>query len=117
MGVIDQRKAPLMLHLLPKSHAIPDSFAPVVEATDCAASAERPAAAPVVITEQEVLFSTAAAVSVPAAVVSHRHWPGAAFFSAVGHIRLRLPEARPHCPRCEGSYFEAARMSRAMEHL
>lgn len=106
-----------MLHLLPRSDPIPDSLVLVVEPAPCTASSEQHAAAPVVITEQEVSFMTAAVVSVPAAVVSRRHWPRARLLTAVGHIHIALPEARPHRPRCEGSYFEAARMSRAMEHL
>jgi hypothetical protein len=49
--------------------------------------------------------------------VAHRHWPGAAFVTAIGHIHIRLPEPRPSYPPHEASYFEAGEMSRLMEHL
>jgi hypothetical protein len=101
---------PHMLHLLRKPPA------PDVEPAPSAVSSKRHALAPVLITEQEVLFKSAAAVSVPPAT-THRHWPGAAFIKAIGHIRIRLPEPRRIDRRREASYFEAARMSRLMEHL
>jgi hypothetical protein len=68
------------------------------------------------MTEQEVLFKTAAALSVPPAT-THHHWPGTGFITAIGHIHIQLPEPRPIYPRREASYFDAARMSRMMEHL
>ena len=49
--------------------------------------------------------------------VTHRHWPGAAFITAIGHIHIRLPEPRPSYPPHEASYFEAGEMSRLVEHL
>ena len=49
--------------------------------------------------------------------VTHRHWPGGAFITAIGHIHIRLPEPRPSYPPHEASYFEAGEMSRLMEHL
>lgn len=70
----------------------------------------------VLVTEQEVAFSTGAAMSAPAPARHHR-WLGATLIAAIGHIRVRLPERRPIYPRREGSYFEAARMSRAMDRL
>ncbi|MCW2655317.1 MAG: hypothetical protein QOE41_2078 [Mycobacterium sp.] len=70
----------------------------------------------VLVTEQEVVFGTAAAVLVPPAT-THRHWPGTRLIAAVGRIHIRLPEPRPIYPRWEASYFEVARMSRAMDHL
>ncbi len=105
-----------MLHLLPKSHSLPDPPAPDGEPTPSAVSSTRHASTPVLITEQEVLFKTAAAVSVTPAT-THHHWPGAALMTAIGHIHIRLPEPRPIYSRREASYFEAARMSRLMEHL
>ena len=59
------------------------------------------------------------ATPVPTAppAVTHRHWPGAAFITAIGHIHIRLPEPRPSYPPHEASYFEAGEMSRLMEHL
>jgi hypothetical protein len=101
---------PYMLHLLHKPPA------PDVEPAPSAVSSERHASAPVLITEQQVLFMSAAAISVPPAT-THRHWPGAAFITAIGHVRIRLPEPRRIDQRREASYFEAGRMSRLMEHL
>ena len=71
---------------------------------------------PVLISEQEVVFSTAAAALVPPAT-THRHWPGATLFAVVHRIHVALPEPRPIYPRREASYFEAARMSRQMDHI
>jgi len=105
-----------MLHLLPKLHSLPDPSAPDVEPAPSAVSATRHASAPVPIAKQQVLFKAAAAVPVPPAV-THRHWPGAAFITAIGHIRIRLPEPRPSYPPHEASYLEAGEMSRLMEHL
>lgn len=53
----------------------------------------------------------------PLAAVAHRHWPGPAFITAIGHIHIRLPEPRPSYPTHEASYYEAGEMSRLMEHL
>ena len=105
-----------MLHLLPSFDSLPDPPAPDVEPAPSTVSSTRHASAPVLITEQEVLFKGAATVSVPPAT-THRHWPGAAFITAIGHIHIGLPEPRPIYPRREASYFEAGRMSRLMEHL
>lgn len=105
-----------MLHLLPKSHSLPDPPARDVEQTPSAVSSTRHASAPVLITEQEVLLKTAAALSV-APATTHRHWPSAALITAIEHIHIRLPEPRPIYPRREGNYFEAGRVSRLMEHL
>lgn len=71
---------------------------------------------PVLITEQEVLFSTASAVLVPPAT-TRRHWPGTRFIAAIRHIHIALPEPRPIYPRLGGGYFDSARMSREMDHL
>jgi hypothetical protein len=105
-----------MLHLLPKAHSLPKPPASDVEPAPSAVSSTPPASAPVLVTEQEVLFKSAAALSVPPEA-THRHWPGAAVITAIGHIHIRLPEPRPIYPRREASYFEAGRMSRLMEHL
>jgi len=74
------------------------------------------AEAPILITEQEVLFNTAAATLVRPAT-NPRHWPGTALFAAGRRIHIRLPEPRPIYPRLERSYFETARMSRLMDRL
>jgi hypothetical protein len=99
-----------MLHLLSK---------PTVSDAGSTSSEDRTeqnVSIPVLITEQEVVFSTAAAKLLPPATV-HRQRRGTTFIAAIGHIHIRLPEPRPLCPRREASYFQDARMSRLMEHL
>jgi hypothetical protein len=70
----------------------------------------------VLVTENEVLLSTAAAISVPPATARHRRL-GATLIAAIGRIHIQVPEPRPRYPRREANYFEAARMSRAMDRL
>lgn len=100
-----------MAHLLAGSPATAD-VGPAPPAVD---STQR-TPTPVLITEHEVAFNTAAAASV-APAVTRRHWPGASLIAAIGRIHLALPEPRPHYPRREASYFEGARMSRLMDRL
>jgi hypothetical protein len=95
-----------MLHLLSKPAA------PAIGPTPSAVSATTP----VLISEHEVVFSTAVAAVAPPAT-THRHWPAARLIAAVSHIHIALPEPRPIYPRVEASYFEAARLSRQMDHL
>jgi hypothetical protein len=100
-----------MSHLLSGSTATPD----VGSAPSAVGSAQR-SPARVLVTEQKVVFSTAAAVSVlPAA--TRRRWLGARLIAAVGRVHIGLPAPRPRYPRREPNYFEAARMSRCMDHL
>lgn len=74
----------------------------------------------VLVTEQEVLLSSAAAISTPATPRHRRH--GAmltaltALTAAIDHLHIRLPEPRPIYRR-EAIYFETARMAREMDHL
>ena len=72
--------------------------------------------APVLITEKEVTFNTAAAALAPPATTP-RHWPGTTLIAAMAHIHVGLPAPRPIRPRREASYFVTARMSRLMDHL
>lgn len=72
-----------------------------------------PTPAPALITEQQVAFSKAAA----AAAVATRRWSHPAPMARLGRILTELTQPRPSCPRREPSYFEAARMSRAMDRL
>lgn len=99
-----------MLHLLSKSTA------PDIGPAPSRVSSKRHASTPVLISEPEVLFSTAAAAFVPPAT-THRLWPGTRLIAALGRIHIGLPKPRPHHPRREASYFEEARMSRQMDHL
>jgi hypothetical protein len=68
--------------------------------------------APVLITEQEVLFGTRAAISPHRASLPHR-WIGAVRTAA---ISLRLPPPREHYPTDLG-YLERSRMAREMDRL
>jgi hypothetical protein len=99
-----------MSHLLPGSTATPG-----IGAAPSAVGTTQRSPAPVLVTEQEVAFSTAAAISVPPATTRRR--PGARLIAAIGRIHITLPEPRPHYPRREPNYFGAARMSREMDHL
>ena len=87
-----------------------------VVSRDTETTLERSRPAPVLISEQEVLLSTAAARFVAPAMIT-RHWRGAALIEAIGRIHIGLPEPRPCYPRRTASYFEGARMSREMDHL
>ncbi len=99
-----------MLHLLSKTAApgVGPAFTPV--------SGTRHASTPALISEQEVVFSTAAAAILSPAT-THGHWRVTRLIAAIGHIHIGLPEPRPLYPRREASYFEGARMSRQMDHL
>jgi hypothetical protein len=68
---------------------------------------------PVLITENQVGFSTAAA----APVGSTRRWLDTTLIDGLGPIHTALKQSRPHHPRRELAYFEASRMSRAMDRL
>jgi hypothetical protein len=68
----------------------------------------------VLITEQEVAFSTAAALSVPPARTRRRRLSGPLIAARL--ILTAPPEPRPHY-RHEPGYFERARMSREMDRL
>ena len=99
-----------MSHLLPGSTVTADvgSTPPAVDSTQRSPTQ-------VLVTEQEVAFATAAAISVPPATTRRRL--GVRLIAAIGHIHIALPEPRPLYPRRERNYFEAARMSREMDHL
>jgi cytochrome P450 len=70
---------------------------------------------PVLITEQQVVFSTAAALSAPPAT-TRRRWLSPTLIAAIRRV-LAPPDPKPHHPRRELNYFEAARMSREMDRL
>ena len=69
--------------------------------------------APVVVTENQVAFSTAAA-AVP---TTRRRWLDTTPLGGLGRILTALTQSLPHRPRRQLAYFEAARMSRAMDRL
>jgi hypothetical protein len=70
--------------------------------------------APVLITENQVAFSTAAAA--PVASI-RRRWPGTTLMGGLGRILTALTQPRPLYPHRELAYLEAGRMSRAMDRL
>ena len=100
-----------MTQLLPVSAATPE-----VGSAPSAHESTESTTTPVLVTEPEVVLSTTAAISALPATTRHRRL-GATLIAAIGRIHVRLPEPRPIYPRRESSYFEAARMSRAAEHL
>jgi hypothetical protein len=69
---------------------------------------------PVLITENQVAFSTAAAA--PVGSIRGR-WLDTTLMGGLGRILTALTQSRPHHPRRQFGYFEAARMSRAMGRL
>jgi hypothetical protein len=70
--------------------------------------------APVLITENQVAFSTAAARPVAS---TRRRWLGSVLMGALGRILTALTQSLPRRPHRQLAYFEAARMSRAMDRL
>ena len=72
--------------------------------------------APVLVTEQQVLLGSAAAMG---ATASHDrpHRLAATISGALSHIPHSLPEPHQHYPPLHPSYLESARLSREMEHL
>lgn len=92
------------------------SAATDVVSLDNVTTLEPASPAPVLITEQQVVFTTAAAALVRP-TTTQRRWPGTTLFAAARRIHIRLPERRPVYPRREASYFQSARMSRLMDHL
>src|SRR5271169_4195388 len=85
-------------------------------------SAPQPNSTLVLVTEQEVVFSTAAALSSPPATI-RRRWLhptlsptlSPRLSAAIRRIVTPLPEPRPYYPRRESNYYEAARMAREMD--
>lgn len=78
------------------------------------AAARRLVPTPVLITEREVALSTAAAASTK---TTHHPWLDTIWLADLGRILTALTAPRPHNPRRESTFFEAARMSRATDRL
>jgi hypothetical protein len=70
--------------------------------------------APVLVTENQIVFSKPAATPVGS---TRRRWLDTALMGGLGRIVTALTQPRPHQPRRQLAYFEAARMSRAMDRL
>jgi hypothetical protein len=69
---------------------------------------------PILVTENQIAFSTAAAAHVPR---TRRRWLDTTLAGGLGRILTALTPPRPHYPRRKPHYFEAARMSREMDRL
>jgi len=70
--------------------------------------------APVPVTENQVALDTAAATPVGS---PRRRWLDITRMGGLGRILTAMTQPRPRYPRRELAYFEAARMSRAMDRL
>lgn len=86
---------------------------PEVVSVPAEAAPTRRTPTPVLPTDREVAFCTAAAPTAP----NHRPWLNSTGLAGVGRMLSALTQPRRHCPRREHDYFEAARMSRAMDRL
>ena len=73
-----------------------------------------PPTAAVLVTGNQAGFSTAAAAPVGS---TRRRWLDTTLMGGLGRILTALMRPRPVYPRRELAYFEAARMSRAMDRL
>ena len=69
---------------------------------------------PVLVTENQIAFCTAAAAPVGS---TRRRWLDTTLMGGLGRILTALTQPRPLYPRREPDYFEAARMSREMDRL
>ena len=76
---------------------------------------------PILITEQEVVFSTSAAVSLPRTKTTHRLTDATGVAATLRRMFLastaRPRPARRHYPPRSGSYLERALMAREMHRL
>jgi hypothetical protein len=79
-----------------------------------ALSCTLPKHAPVLITENQVAFSTAAARPIAS---TRRRRLDTALTGGLGRILTALTQSPARYPRRELAYLEAARMSRAMDRL
>ena len=70
--------------------------------------------APVLVTDYQVAFATAAAAPVGS---TRRRWLDTTLMGGLGRILTALTQPRPLYPHRELAYFEPARMSRAMDRL
>jgi hypothetical protein len=98
-----------MSHLTPAPLATSDT-----ESGPPTAAATLRKHAPVLVTENQVAFSTAAAAPVGS---TRRRWLATTLMGGLGRILTAPTQPRPVYPRRELAYFEAARMSRAMDRL
>jgi hypothetical protein len=96
-----------MSHVTPAPHAPSDTESGPPTAI-CALRKH----APVLITENQVAFSTAAARPIGS---NRRRLRDITLMGGLGRIRIALTQPRPHQPRRQLAYFETARMSRTMD--
>jgi hypothetical protein len=69
---------------------------------------------PILVTENQIAFSTAAAAHVPR---TRRRWLDTNLLALLRRMLTALTQPRSRNPRRELVYFEAARMSREMDRL
>jgi hypothetical protein len=69
---------------------------------------------PVLVTENQGAFSTAAAAPAPTTL---RRWLDTTLMGGLGRILTALTQPRPVYPRRALAYLEAGRMSREMDRL
>jgi hypothetical protein len=98
-----------MSHLTPGPLATSDT-----ESGPLAAASTLRKKAPVLISENEIAFCTAAAAPVGS---TRRRWLATTLMGGPGRILIALTQPRPHHPSRQLAYFEAARMSRAIDRL
>jgi hypothetical protein len=98
-----------MSHVTPTPHVPSDT-----ESGPSTAACTLRKHAPVLITENQVAFSTAAAAPVPS---TRRRRPDTTLMGGLGRILTALTQPRPLYPHRELAYLEAGRMSRAMDRL
>jgi hypothetical protein len=97
------------------SHVTPEPLATSDTDSGRPTTAGRPRKhAPVLITENQVAFATAAAGPVRS---TRRPWLYTTVTARLGRNLTALAQPRPLYPRRVPAYFEASRMSRAMDRL
>jgi hypothetical protein len=98
-----------MSHVTPAPVATSDT-----ESDPAAAACTLPMLGPVLVTENQVAFSTAAAAPVGS---TRLRWLDTTLVGGLGRILTMLTQPRPLYPRRDPAYCETARMSRAMDRL
>lgn len=100
-----------MSHAIPGSPAIADvAVAPPLDGFG------KLTPATVLVTEQQVLFGTAAALVIPAAPTRRRVLT-AALLGEIERVRIRLRRPPSPYPHREAAFIEVARMAREMNRL
>lgn len=96
------------------SHTVIET--PDIDAPPCEHVAGPSDATEILITTDQVAFSTAIASTARPTYPCHP-WAASRMISVLRRVRVTLPTPRPIYPRREAAYFEASRMSRELDHL